>query len=254
MLTLSLRRPREAGRALDARSVNYVADRIYNNDDDDDDDEMEASRAMEEREGSFNPLGLRRYIARRGVVGRGGAAFRRAEEFIGRWGQCELGWTTTVKAGIGEEHAGKRGEESKSLRPGLYPGCRFLLSASTCGVWISNPLLVTEVVRPRRWRNPFQRHCRTNLKRPRNRRRGRYMRVVHRTLAGHLLSGEEIFELEQMDDGRVWYSISSVSRPCHLLSFIGYPILLLQQTRFMNDSLRAVRKHIDLSEGRRGST
>ena len=69
---------------------------------------------------------------------------------------------------------------------------------------------------------------------------------AYRTLPGHVESGEERFlaEWDRGDDG-VWYDILAFSRPNHVLTRLGYPVVRRLQKRFGRDSaaamLRAVR-------------
>jgi uncharacterized protein (UPF0548 family) len=66
------------------------------------------------------------------------------------------------------------------------------------------------------------------------------------TLPAHAGSGEERFSIEwNRADDSVWYDILAFSRPRHLLTKIGYPIVRGTQKRFGRESaaamLRAVR-------------
>jgi uncharacterized protein (UPF0548 family) len=66
------------------------------------------------------------------------------------------------------------------------------------------------------------------------------------TLPGHVESGEERFLIEwNRVTGCVWYDILAFSRPNHLLTRLGYPVVRRLQKRFGRDSaasmLRAVR-------------
>ena len=207
-VTMSLRRPAGTNARLDGGGVNYNGPPA-----------MQCGSGAKEEGGDDNnnngsvwPL---RRVSRSGKVGHGNADFRCGVDIMERWGQCELGWTTTSM-------------------PATRKGSRFLLSARTLGVWISNPLQVVRV----------ERAYRSGWLPRRPGRRRKCMRVASRTLQGHLLAGEEVFELEQKKDGSVWYTISSVSQPCHVLSIVGYPLLFLQQTRFLNSSVRSVRTTI----------
>ncbi len=66
------------------------------------------------------------------------------------------------------------------------------------------------------------------------------------TLPGHVESGEERFLLEwdRSNEG-VWYDILAFSRPSHVLTRLGYPLVRRLQKRFGRDSaaamLRAIR-------------
>ena len=70
------------------------------------------------------------------------------------------------------------------------------------------------------------------------------------TLPGHVESGEERFliEWDQADDG-VWYDILAFSRPNHVLTRLGYPVVRRLQKRFGRDSaasmLRAVSPKVN---------
>ena len=192
------------------------------------------------------PPGSRRYVSRSGLLGYGTRDYRRALDCIKQWKHCSLDWTAVVR-GSDNTKQRKRATESASIQsdqakhsrtdnedvdclqllPDVHIGSRYHLSANTFGVWISNPLMITDLFHGKRVCG--------------GKKTKRYMRMAHRTLQGHLLQGEETFELEHKRDDSVWYRISSVSRPCHILSFIGYPLLFIQQTRFMSDSLHMMK-------------
>ena len=63
------------------------------------------------------------------------------------------------------------------------------------------------------------------------------------TLPEHILAGEERFCIEwhRMDES-VWYSVAAFSRPCQILSLLGYPILRHLQKRFASDSQIAIAR------------
>ncbi|XP_060674809.1 UPF0548 protein At2g17695 isoform X4 [Ziziphus jujuba] len=65
------------------------------------------------------------------------------------------------------------------------------------------------------------------------------------TLQGHLLAGEERFSIELDENDQVWYEILSFSKPAHVLSFIGYPYVMLRQKYFSHQSTNAVLKHLN---------
>jgi uncharacterized protein (UPF0548 family) len=60
------------------------------------------------------------------------------------------------------------------------------------------------------------------------------------TLNEHIEIGEERFCVEMNSDGSVWYHITAVSKPGHLLAKIGYPIGRRLQKRFARDSQAAM--------------
>lgn len=57
-------------------------------------------------------------------------------------------------------------------------------------------------------------------------------------------AGEERFSITMDEDNKVWYEIVSFSKPAHILSFVGYPYVLLRQKLFAYQSSTAVRKHL----------
>ena len=72
------------------------------------------------------------------------------------------------------------------------------------------------------------------------------------TLPGHVESGEERFLIEwDPGDNRVWYDILAFSKPNHILTRLGYPIVRRIQKRFARDSaasmLQAVRSGDNVS-------
>lgn len=75
------------------------------------------------------------------------------------------------------------------------------------------------------------------------------------TLPGHVESGEERFLVEwDRDDDAVWYDILAFSRPHHVLTRLGYPVVRRLQKRFGRDSatamLRAVSSGDEAKAGR----
>ncbi len=60
------------------------------------------------------------------------------------------------------------------------------------------------------------------------------------TLPGHVERGEELFLVEQLDDGRVIYSVRAFSQPRHWLARLGYPLARAYQRKFVRDSKAAV--------------
>ncbi|OIW09630.1 hypothetical protein TanjilG_28229 [Lupinus angustifolius] len=68
------------------------------------------------------------------------------------------------------------------------------------------------------------------------------------TLHGHLLAGEERFSVEIDEKNQVWYEILSFSKPNHILSFLGYPYVILRQKYFAHESAKLMQKHINSSK------
>lgn len=57
-------------------------------------------------------------------------------------------------------------------------------------------------------------------------------------------AGEECFSITMDEQNDVWYEILSFSKPANLLSFIGYPYVLLKQKHFAHESTLAMKKHL----------
>lgn len=62
------------------------------------------------------------------------------------------------------------------------------------------------------------------------------------TLPGHVECGEERFLVECDDDGTVWYDVQAFSRPMHILTKLGYPLVRRLQKRFVRESAEAMRR------------
>ena len=60
------------------------------------------------------------------------------------------------------------------------------------------------------------------------------------TMGNHMVRGELLFVVYQEEDGRVFYELTSISRPNHWLSWVFYPLTRQLQTRFAQDSLHAL--------------
>jgi uncharacterized protein (UPF0548 family) len=66
------------------------------------------------------------------------------------------------------------------------------------------------------------------------------------TLPGHVEKGEERFLVERTDDDSVWYDILAFSRPSHLFTKIGYPLVRRLQKRFGRESAAAMVRAVTL--------
>jgi len=60
------------------------------------------------------------------------------------------------------------------------------------------------------------------------------------TLTRHVVRGEMAFLVYLEESGKVFYEVTSISRPAHWLSWVFYPLGRQLQTRFMRDSLHAL--------------
>ncbi|KAF1871940.1 hypothetical protein Lal_00012157 [Lupinus albus] len=61
-------------------------------------------------------------------------------------------------------------------------------------------------------------------------------------------AGEERFSVEIDENNQVWYEILSFSKPTHILSFVGYPYVILRQKYFAHESAKLMQKHINSSK------
>ena len=73
------------------------------------------------------------------------------------------------------------------------------------------------------------------------------------TIAGHPEDGEERFVVERRDDGSVWLTVSSFSRPSTKLWWMVYPVLRLQQELYTARYLRSLSGPIPGEQGGRAS-
>lgn len=66
------------------------------------------------------------------------------------------------------------------------------------------------------------------------------------TLPGHVESGEELFLIEwDRNTNSVSYQILAFSRPKHLLTRLGYPLVRRNQKRFGRDSATAMFRAVN---------
>ncbi len=143
-------------------------------------------------------------------LGQGEPVFRSAIAALKRWEQFNLGWV----------------EAWPSDTP-IQKGIVVAVMGRAIGVWWLNACRVVYVVDETR---PVSRFG-----------------FAYGTLPGHVESGEERFLVEwDMSDEAVWYDITAFSRPNHLLTRLGYPVVRRLQKQFGRDSaasmLRAVSK------------
>jgi uncharacterized protein (UPF0548 family) len=69
------------------------------------------------------------------------------------------------------------------------------------------------------------------------------------TLPDHAERGEERFCVEWHTDGSVWYDLFSFSQPRHWLATLGGPVTRRLQYRFGTDSLAAMQRAVQVSQG-----
>ena len=142
---------------------------------------------------------------RRGRLGTGDKAFRRAVEALRRWEMYQLGWT-------------KLCWPDAPITKGTVVG----ILGHHFGVWSLNACRIAYAIEED---NPSL----------------RLYGFAFGTLPGHVERGEERFTIEwhQADDS-VWYEVFTFARPAHPLARAGRPFVRLVQRRFAIDSLRAM--------------
>jgi uncharacterized protein (UPF0548 family) len=78
------------------------------------------------------------------------------------------------------------------------------------------------------------------------RERARRFGFAYGTLPDHVESGEERFVVEwDGADDSVWYDIVAFSRPHHVLTRLGYPLVRRTQKRFARDSAAAMQRAVN---------
>jgi uncharacterized protein (UPF0548 family) len=65
------------------------------------------------------------------------------------------------------------------------------------------------------------------------------------TLPGHIECGEELFQVEQDENGQVWYTLRAFSKPKRWYAKIAYPLMRMFQARFRKDSAQAMKNCIN---------
>lgn len=137
-------------------------------------------------------------------LGEGEEVFRSASAALRRWEQFDLGWV----------------EASPSHTP-IRPGEVVAVMGHALGVWWVNACRIVYTIDDDGAVNRFG--------------------FAYGTLPGHVESGEERF-LVEWDRGTntVSYDIIAFSRPNHLLSRVGYPVVRRLQKRFGRDSAAAM--------------
>ena len=144
-------------------------------------------------------------------LGEGEEVFRSASAALRRWEQFDLGWV----------------EASPSHTP-IRPGEVVAAMGHALGVWWINACRIVYTIDEEGPDSQFEA--------PVSR-----FGFAYGTLPGHVESGEERF-LVEWDRGTnaVWYDIIAFSRPNHLLSRVGYPVVRRLQKRFGRDSAAAM--------------
>ncbi len=69
------------------------------------------------------------------------------------------------------------------------------------------------------------------------------------TLGQHVEKGEELFMVEWLPDGTVWYLIYAFSKPRFWLARLAYPLARAFQRKFVRSSQRAMKREIEKRTG-----
>lgn len=142
-------------------------------------------------------------------LGEGEPVFRAAGDALRRWEQFRLGWV-----------------EAWSPDTPIRPGEVVAVMGRAVGLWWLNACRIVYVVDES---GPV---CRFGF--------------AYGTLPGHVESGEERFLIEwDRDEDSVWYDILAFSRPNHVLTRLGYPLVRRSQKRFGRDSAASLFRSVN---------
>lgn len=147
-------------------------------------------------------------------LGQGEADFARARAALAAWLMFDLRWVTLCYP-------------DQPPAPGLVVG----VLAKTAGLWSLNISRVLYVVDEEVGG-------------------GRRYGFAYGTLPHHVECGEERFEVEQRADGSVWYQVTAMSHPRHLLVRLGYRFARHTQRQFAAGSVRRMRQAVAESRAR----
>jgi uncharacterized protein (UPF0548 family) len=137
-------------------------------------------------------------------LGTGEDCFRRASKALRGWKQFDLGWLVAIP-------------NDTPIRAGAVVAVK----AYALGLWtLSSARIVYVVEEPRK------------------------LGFAYGTLPGHIERGEERFLIDWADDDSVWYDIVAFSKPQHLLTKLGYPLVRRLQKRFGRDSAAAMLRAV----------
>lgn len=144
------------------------------------------------------------------VLGAGEAAFEAAKAALQRWQQFRLGWV-----------------EPWSPHTPLEVGQVVAIMGWAVGLWWLNACRIVYTVDES---GPAARFG-----------------FAYGTLPGHVESGEERFLIEwDRDSDQVSYDILAFSRPNHILTRLGYPLVRRSQKRFGRDSATSMFRAVNL--------
>jgi uncharacterized protein (UPF0548 family) len=142
-------------------------------------------------------------------LGAGEPVFRSAKAALQRWEQFRLGWVEAWPS-------------DAQIRPGEVVA----VLGHVVGLWWLNSARIVYVLDES---GPLSRFG-----------------FAYGTLPGHAESGEERFLIEwDSSDNSVWYDILAFSRPNHILTRLGYPIVRCTQKRFARGSTAAMHNAVN---------
>jgi uncharacterized protein (UPF0548 family) len=141
-------------------------------------------------------------------LGEGESVFLSARAALRRWEQFRLGWV-----------------EAWTPDTPIRPGEVVAVMGRAAGLWWLNSCRVVYVVDESGPVSKFG--------------------FAYGTLPGHVESGEERFLIEWNQGDGVWYDILAFSRPNHILTRLGYPVVRRIQKRFGRDSAAAMFRAVD---------
>lgn len=137
-------------------------------------------------------------------LGEGERVFQAAKNALVGWRQFQLGW---VDVG--------------SIHTPIQPGAMVAILGWALGLWWLNSCRIIYVIQES---EPI-----------------RQFGFAYGTLPGHVEQGEERFLIEWDASNQIWYDILAFSRPNHVLTRIGYPLVRRAQKRFGRDSAAAMQ-------------
>ena len=146
-------------------------------------------------------------------LGEGEPVFHSARAALQRWEQFRLGWV-----------------EAWSPETPIQPGEVVAVMGWAIGLWWLNSCRIVYVVDES---GPISRFG-----------------FAYGTLPGHVESGEERFLIEwDRANDSVWYDIMAFSRPNHILTRLGYPVVRRTQKRFGRDSAASMLRAVASGDG-----
>jgi uncharacterized protein (UPF0548 family) len=146
-------------------------------------------------------------------LGEGETVFRSAVAALRRWEQFRLGWV-----------------EASSPDTPIRPGAVLAVAGRVFGVWWLNACRIVYVVDETGPVSKFG--------------------FAYGTLPGHVESGEERFLVEWDRGGdAVWYDILAFSRPNHIFTRLGDPVVRRLQKRFGRDSAASMLRAVGHGDG-----